>query len=269
MRDEVVDGWKISQVEALIGLPPRDIQRACYDGSGGFGLVKPRNTTWGWRVYETTDLAKLFMLAQARKQGKTLDEIRNELAPCENASDLSRGLARWEQVAREARGIHAGVTMSARALRCAIEDCGDAAFAGLIDASFAEDARAYCDAHLALELAAEGFLSKMFVELARLKTCGYAATSIESKEVCGEFIRGISKRCSLSVSDAGMLLSHVANAPGMGLACELWLGPATWSYANDALEAFCLDATSLNADQEECEVVPFGDAKESPDLSSN
>ncbi len=118
MRDEAVDGWKISQVETLIGLPRRDIQRACYDGSGGFGLVKPRNTTWGWRVYETTDLAKLFMLAQARKQGKTLDEIREELAPCENASDLSRGLARWEQVAREAREIHAGVTMSARALRC-------------------------------------------------------------------------------------------------------------------------------------------------------
>lgn len=59
MRDEAVDGWKISQVEALIGLPRRDIQRACYDGSGGFGLVKPRNSTWGWRVYETTDLELL------------------------------------------------------------------------------------------------------------------------------------------------------------------------------------------------------------------
>ena len=78
MRDEAVDGWKISQVEALISLTRRDIQRACYDGSGGFGLVKPRNTTWGWRVYETTDLAKLFMLAQARKQGKTLDGIRSD-----------------------------------------------------------------------------------------------------------------------------------------------------------------------------------------------
>ena len=76
---------------------------------------------------------------------------------------------------REACEIHAGVSMSARALRCAIESCDEAAFAGLIDASFAEDARAYCDAYLALELAAEGFLSKMFVELARLKTRGYAA----------------------------------------------------------------------------------------------
>lgn len=269
MRDEVVDGWKISQVEALIGLPRRDIQRACYDGSGGFGIVKPRNTTWGWRVYETIDLAKLFMLAQARKQGKTLDEIREELAPCENANDLSKGLARWEQVAREAREIHAGVSMSARALRCAIEDCGEEAFAGLIDASFAEDARMYCDAHLALELAAERVLSRLFVALARLRTCGYTPSSTESKEICGEFICGISKRCSLSASDAGMLLSHAANAPGMGLACELWLGSATWSYANEALEAFCLDVSSLNADEGECEVVSSGDAKESPDLSNN
>ena len=27
------------------------------------------------------------------------------------------------------------------------------------------------------------------------------------------------------------------NASGMGLTCELWLGPATWTYANAALEA--------------------------------
>ena len=49
MRDEVADGWKISQVEALVGLLRRDIQRACYEGAGGLGIVKPRNTTWGWR----------------------------------------------------------------------------------------------------------------------------------------------------------------------------------------------------------------------------
>lgn len=70
MRDEVADGWKISQVEALVGLPRRDIQRACYEGAGGLGIVKPRNTTWGWRVYEVPDVAKLFLLAQGRRQGQ-------------------------------------------------------------------------------------------------------------------------------------------------------------------------------------------------------
>ena len=85
MRDEVADGWKISQVEVLVGLPRRDIQRACYEGAGGLGIVKPRNTTWGWRVYEVPDVAKLFLLAQGRRQGKMLDEVRDELASCEGA----------------------------------------------------------------------------------------------------------------------------------------------------------------------------------------
>ena len=31
------------------------------------------------------------------------------------------------------------------------------------------------------------------------------------------------------------------NASGMGLTCELWLGPATWTYANAALEASRID----------------------------
>ena len=94
MRDEVADGWKISQVEVLVGLPRRDIQRACYEGAGGLGIVKPRNTTWGWRVYEVPDVAKLFLLAQGRRQGKTLDEVRDELASCEGARDVLRKLVR-------------------------------------------------------------------------------------------------------------------------------------------------------------------------------
>ena len=124
MRDEVADGWKISQVEVLVGLPRRDIQRACYEGAGGLGIVKPRNTTWGWRVYEVPDVAKLFLLAQGRRQGKMLDEVRDELASCEGARDVSHKLARCEQTAREACDAQAGASMSARALRCAIEQGG-------------------------------------------------------------------------------------------------------------------------------------------------
>ena len=122
--------------------------------------MKPRNTTWGWRVYEVPDVAKLFLLAQGRRQGKALDELRDELASCEGARDMLRKLARCEQAACEARDAHAGASMSARALRCAIEQGDVTVFAGLIDASFAEEARAFCDAHAALGLAAEGLLSR-------------------------------------------------------------------------------------------------------------
>ena len=181
MRDEVADGWKISQVEVLVGLPRRDIQRACYEGAGGLGIVKPRNTTWGWRVYEVPDVAKLFLLAQGRRQGKTLDEVRDELASCEGTRDVLRKLVRCEQAAREACDAQAGASMSACALRCAIEQGDVTVFAGLIDASFAEDARAFCDAHAALGLAAEGLLSKLFADLARVRAFGQAPGSNDAK----------------------------------------------------------------------------------------
>ena len=167
MRDEVADGWKISQVEVLVGLPRRDIQRACYEGAGGLGIVKPRNTTWGWRVYEVPDVAKLFLLAQGRRQGKTLDEVRDELA--------------------------------------------------------------------------EGLLSKLFADLARVRACGQDSSSNEAKEICAASVHAVSERCALRAADAGMLLARAMNASGMGLTCELWLGPATWTYANAALEASRID----------------------------
>ena len=32
-------GWRISEVERLTGLSRRDIQRVCYQGEGGIGLL--------------------------------------------------------------------------------------------------------------------------------------------------------------------------------------------------------------------------------------
>ena len=103
MRDELASGWKVSQVEALIDLPRRDIQRACYEGPGGIGIVRPQNTSWGWRVYEVADVAKLFLLAQARRRSQTLEEAcaslrraktrRTWLAPSSYASNVRETLA--------------------------------------------------------------------------------------------------------------------------------------------------------------------------------
>ena len=82
--------------------------------------------------------------------------------------------------------------MSARALRCAIEQGDVTVFAGLIDASFAEDARAFCDA--ALGLAAEGLLSKLFADLARVRTCGQDPSSNEAREICAASVHAVSER---------------------------------------------------------------------------
>lgn len=119
-----------------------------------------------------------------------------------------------------------------------------------------------CDAHAALGLAAEGLLSKLFADLARVRACGQAASSNEAKEICAASAREVSERCALRAADAGMLLAQAMSAPGVGLACELWLGPATWTYANVAFEASQLDVRRAGVSEEECCAKPLGDAKE-------
>lgn len=70
------NGWKISEVERLIGLSRRDIQRACYQGRGGVGILEPADSSWGRRLYSREDLAKLFVIKQYKTLGYSLPEIR-------------------------------------------------------------------------------------------------------------------------------------------------------------------------------------------------
>lgn len=72
-------GWKIAEVERLVGLSLRDIQRACYQGRGGMGVLKPSDGSWGRRTYDERDLAVLFLLAQKRREGLTLSQAAEQL----------------------------------------------------------------------------------------------------------------------------------------------------------------------------------------------
>lgn len=72
-------GWKISQVERLIDLPRRDIQRACYAGQGGACILEPTDSTWGKRFYSSGDIAKLMLVKLHKDQGYSLPEIRDLL----------------------------------------------------------------------------------------------------------------------------------------------------------------------------------------------
>lgn len=237
MRDELASGWKVSQVEALIDLPRRDIQRACYEGPGGIGIVRPRNTSWGWRIYEVADVAKLFLLAQARRRSQTLEEACREIAPNEDEASLTSALELCGQRARDARDTEAGAFMAARALQCALEQGDQSIFTGLIDSSFGESARRACDDHIALELAAKGLLSNILENIAEVHKAGKQPTSSEAQYVCMSASEICAQACELALPDACELLSQAINAPGMALTCELWLGPATHSFANASLEA--------------------------------
>lgn len=74
-RDEPKRAWQISQVQQLVGLSRRDIQRACYDGKGGADILDPQESSWGRRQYGPDDLAKLFIVRQYKRQGHSLPEI--------------------------------------------------------------------------------------------------------------------------------------------------------------------------------------------------
>ena len=76
---DIAEGWKISQVERLINLPRRDIQRACYAGKGGASILSPANSTWGRRLYSVDDLARLLLVKLYKNQGYSLPEIKEIL----------------------------------------------------------------------------------------------------------------------------------------------------------------------------------------------
>lgn len=71
--------WTVSQVERLTTLPRRYIQRCCYAGKGGVGILTPAESEWGHRYYEAKDIALLYLVAQLRRQGKTLPEVKEIL----------------------------------------------------------------------------------------------------------------------------------------------------------------------------------------------
>lgn len=71
-------GWKISEVERLTGLSRRDIQRVCYQGEGGIGLLSPKETKWGYRVYSAQDLKVLYAVSLLKERGKTLPQVKRE-----------------------------------------------------------------------------------------------------------------------------------------------------------------------------------------------
>lgn len=80
--------WTISEVERLTGLPRRDIQRCCYSGKGGLGIVDVPNSTWGRRCYGVAEMATLYVVQLERLAGESLPEIGRKLREETDAGSL-------------------------------------------------------------------------------------------------------------------------------------------------------------------------------------
>ncbi len=114
-------GWRISEVERLLGLGRRDIQRACYGGRGGVAILDPTDTAWGRRTYDGHDLAQLFLVGQLRRRGLSLPEVKAEFEDSRAAGRtvedmLAVQVARLREQAEEV----AGRLLQAEALLAAV-----------------------------------------------------------------------------------------------------------------------------------------------------
>lgn len=206
-------GWKISQVERLIGLPRRDIQRACYAGKGGVDIVAPADTTWGRRLYSKEDLAWLFLVKLYKDEGYSLPEISKMLSG-ENLNDLRSELKtqlhRLTERLEEAKLQY----FRARSLLSALDEKREAATDGLL-------------AECVQEQALNGFLT-YFREVRRCKD--------NENERAKDSANTSSENAGFKTdADDTASLESMLNEPGIDLAIELWAGPGAFDALVEAL----------------------------------
>ena len=224
--------WKRS----LGSLGATSSARAMKARGGGLGIVHPQNTAWGWRMYETPDMAKLFLLAQARKKARSVDDIRSDFAECDNLETLLVRLSCCEQRSRDLCDVQAGVALSAHALGCALRRAPASAFAEMLDVAFAESVSREGSSRETLRLASESYFSRLLEQLASARATDAEPNSTAVQRVCFCAAHELGRALALGLPAAFDMLYRVLNAPGVALACELWLGPATDSFANAAVE---------------------------------
>ncbi len=126
-------GWTISQVERLVDLSRRDIQRCCYAGKGGIGALSPADGTWGRRAYDRNDVARLYLLAAQKSRGLSLPEAKRELDRLTDAGraddDLLQDYA--DRLAEKIEELQSKL-LGARALLASAADDVGSALAALI-----------------------------------------------------------------------------------------------------------------------------------------
>ena len=228
-------GWQIAEVERLLGLSRRDIQRACYDGQGGAGIVHPKESSWGRRSYDVGDLERLFHMGCLRDEGLSLPEVRRAFDAAEEGAGGWEGyvtdrlarmreeeerdaelLARAEALEAATSGPDAaarldevieGIWLGGLAsLRAEARSAGDEALVGQADAAlawFAADPGRLAALWAALEDPQDGSGGEKDAPIEAIEADAAAAVPAE--------VAGV--------------LPRLLDAPGMELALELRLGP--------------------------------------------
>ena len=209
---EDLHGWTISQVEGLIGLPRRDIQRCCYTGKGGVALLSPADSSWGRRTYSAEDLARLYLIARMKDRGMSLPEIKRMLDVSKaagNSDDALLGDCASRLV--EAREQVESLLLSAQALLCS------------------DDPRAI-----------------------RSLISDFICRSAGAKLDCSGLIKCLEVfDFDNASSELRIFTLQLLDTPGFALAIELWLGPGSAERLVDSLSKKVPDSTEIYRSQSE------------------
>lgn len=227
-------GWKISEVERLVGLPRRDIQRVCYHGKGGVGILEPKDGSWGRRLYSAEDLGILFIVKQYRDRGYSLPEIKHLLCQSEKeghyyalASFQVARLREQEETAQEqvVRGEALQVFLSGSERKAKLADLVERCVAHhiLISAPASQKAASTTEIRACLE----GLLS--------CRRQGLDPKSLEAREIAGDALAILNKVRYPGDERTSSPLAEMLNEPGLDLAIELWMGPGSYAYLEEAL----------------------------------
>lgn len=191
-------GWAISQVEALIGLSRRDIQRCCYEGKGGVGILSPEDSKWGRRTYTADDLARLFIVARMKADGMSLPEARRTLD------------------------------------RAGQDGCTDDRLLKNLASRLTEE----LEQTESLLLSAQAILSKNDRTKLRKIIVEHLEKSADRRADAQEIIRRLESFDFAGLSeDARFFILDQLNLPGLALALELWLGPHTVERLTEKLDS--------------------------------
>ena len=231
--------WQISNVQQLIGLSRRDIQRACYQGEGGVGILHPADSAWGRRSYDVKDLAALFVVRRFKEAGMSLPEIRSAFDEAHRAGGDVRSLLEVQtQRLREERDRASDQLVRAEALRVALGQAGqEQTLADLITRCCLTEliaSEAVPPAELAMLSAT---FTRGLKELGDCIRAGQAALSKTAQDVASAVIaefaatpRRMGGEGRSERSEAVRLIGRVLASAGMDLAVELWLGAGSYEY---------------------------------------
>ena len=238
--------WKISQVEKLIGLSRRDIQRACYKGRGGVANLQPKDSSWGRRNYSLEDVATLFVVKCHKERGLSLVEIKKEFERSDASENgcamledqVSLMLDRRDELERQiACGRLLVAAMKGRApLRKLVRSYVMRAVVDAASAQEKSDANAYFALLQRCVLISVGEVGKLEKSIREWLDKGEKP---DAGCVRGFFREEFERTAQLveGSTQAGVAraLGEVLDSPSMEPTLELWLGPGSYEFIDEAL----------------------------------